>query len=130
LSIAELVRGAVDLGALKLPGGKTSGVEMVGLQTGRDAGLIEHDLKFRLLARDRFPADGARFAAAGSAEQEVLFTCSQMPIPDRCAGLISEQRFVRHRRREHKALALMQAREIARLFPEICRLGTYLIRSR
>jgi hypothetical protein len=60
---AELGRSAVDLGALKLPGGKTSGVEMVGLQTGRDAGLIKHDLKFRLLARDRFRSPRMGFAS-------------------------------------------------------------------
>jgi hypothetical protein len=92
------VRQAVDHGALNLPGGKTPGVEMVGLQTGRDAGLIEHDLKFRMLSPNRFAADGAMLTAAVRVEHEVLLTCSQMPMPDRCAGLLSEQKFVRHRR--------------------------------
>jgi hypothetical protein len=115
------VRRAVDHGALNLPGGKTPGVEMVGLQTG----LIEHDLKFLLLSPNRFPADGARLTAAVHAEHEVVLTCGQMPMPDRCAGPVSEQ-IVRHRRNEYEALGgSSQDLEIARFFRKLA-LATYL----
>jgi len=88
---------AVELAALKLPGGETPKVD-VELVQAAPVVLLELNLELHLGLGDTFPADRALGINAWAAPCPVRCTGRELPGLDRGSGLLSEDRFVGHGR--------------------------------
>src|SRR5262245_47712263 len=92
----RLDRCARYLSTLELPGREAALVEMVSIQTRRDAVTVELDLDFHFVTLHRIAAYRACRCGALSAERTVGFCDGQLPAPNRLARLLAEQRLVGH----------------------------------